>query len=1160
MKHSNFVHLRVHTAYSLSEGAIKIKKLAELCRKMAMPAVAITDSNNLFGALEFSITCSESGIQPIIGTQLNIRREETAMNHLSLSRDGQKHLDPDHLIFLVQNERGYKNLLKLVSKAHLKANKDEIPQVSLMDLENYTEGLIVLTGSLTGAVGRLLCDGQKEKAKAYLLRLQSLFPQRLYIELQRHDHPNELRIEPDLLEFADELSLPLVATNEAYFIDQDIYEAHDALLCIANGRYLSEDNRPRVTPEHYFKSAEEMTSLFEDIPEAIENTLIIAQRCAFKVQKRNPILPVFQKEGQSEPDMLRQQTLTGLDNRLKESVYTEHMSEQERGVIAKRYHDRVNFELKVIIDMGFSGYFLIVAEFIHWAKTNQIPVGPGRGSGAGSVVAWSLTITDLDPLRWGLLFERFLNPDRISMPDFDIDLCQERRDEVIRHVQERYGYDQVAQIITFGKFQARMILRDVGRVLQMPQNQVNRICQLIPNNPASPVTLQEAIEKEPLLQEMAETDEQVKHLIDIAKKLEGLNRHTSVHAAGVVIGDRPLEELVPLYSDQKSNMPVTQFHMKWAEEAGLVKFDFLGLKTLTVLQKAILLIKENRHLEINLSTIPLDDIKTYEMLSRGDTVGVFQLESSGMRDVLRKMRADRIDDIIAVVALYRPGPMDNIPRYIDVKHGIVQPDYLHPRLEKILKDTFGIAIYQEQVMQIAQELSGYSLGAADILRRAMGKKIQSEMDQQRKVFVDGAVERGVDPQKANDIFDQVDKFAGYGFNKSHAAAYALVAYQTAWLKANYPVEFFAASMTYDMQNTDKLNIFRQELDRLKIPLLPPDINYSSVDFQVERIETDCYGVRYALAAIKNVGRGAMEGLVLERINQGPFKDIFDLSKRLDGRAINKRQIESLIKAGAFSSIEMNRAKLYNVIDIILKESSSAAQEKTSGQATMFDHSDIAPQFQLPDIPDWPIIDRLTYEFDAIGFYLSAHPMDSYSVSLKRMSVLTSAEIAKHLDSGGHSRIKLAGTLNKIQERVSKTGKKYAFISVSDSSGTFDVMIYSDNLASSRPLLEINKPLLLTVEAKKEDDSIKMNSLKIEDLDLAASKIGAGLNIVIGNEGTLPSLLSLVKNEKKGQGRIALLVRYNGIEIETSLPEGYALTPQFRNSVRNIPGIEEVLEI
>ncbi|MGH6994565.1 MAG: DNA polymerase III subunit alpha, partial [Stellaceae bacterium] len=855
--------------------------------------------------------------------------------------------------------------------------------------------------------------------------------------------------------------LPLVATNDVHFAERDDYEAHDVLLCIAQGTTIADGNRKRLTREHYFKSANEMRIAFADVPEACDNTLVIAQRCAFMPEPRQPILPPYKSaSGRDEAAELREAAAAGLERRLARALPPD-LDAAQRDAAAAPYRERLAFELDVIVKMGFAGYFLIVAEFIQWAKAQNIPVGPGRGSGAGSLVAWSLTITDLDPLRLGLVFERFLNPERVSMPDFDIDFCQDRRDEVIRHVQERYGSDRVAQIITFGKLQARAVLRDVGRVLGMPYGQVDRICKMVPNNPAAPVTLQQAIDGEPMLQQMRDDDPQVARLIEIALQLEGLYRHASTHAAGVVIGDRPLDELVPMYRDPRSSMPVTQFSMKYVEAAGLVKFDFLGLKTLTVLAKARDLLAA-RGVAIDLTNLPLDDSKTFRLLAHGETVGVFQLEGAGMRDVLKKLDADRFEDIVAVNALYRPGPMENIPRYIAVKHGNERPEYMHPDLEPILEETQGIIIYQEQVMEIAKVLSGYSLGSADLLRRAMGKKIKSEMEAQRKQFIDGAKSHGVNDRLAEYIFEQVAKFAGYGFNKSHAAAYALVGYQTAYLKANYPVEFMAASMTLDLGNTDKLNIFRQECDRLGIKLLPPDINRSDVEFAVETAG-EGGAIRYALAAVKGVGSGAMREVVAERAAHGPFKNLFDLAARIDPRHFNKRQFESLVKAGAFDAIAPNRAQAFAAIELLLRHANAAANERTSQQVNLFGAAaGPAAGPALPAATDWPLAERLQKEFEAIGFYLSSHPLSPYGKSLARLGVLRFADLARR-PAGAETRVKLAGVIIGSKERTSARGNRFAFLQVSDMSGIYEVMAFSEVLRDSRPLLESGQPLLVTAD-------------------------------------------------------------------------------------------------
>jgi DNA polymerase-3 subunit alpha len=814
--------------------------------------------------------------------------------------------------------------------------------------------------------------------------------------------------------------------------------------------------------------------------------------------------------------------------------------------------------------MGFAGYFLIVADIIKWAREQGIPVGPGRGSGAGSVVAWSLTITDLNPVRWDLLFERFLNPERVSMPDFDMDFCQDRRDEVIRYVQGKYGVDRVAQIITFGKLQARAVLRDVGRVLQMPYPQVDRICKLVPNNPANPVSLQQAIDGEPQLQEMIAGEETVARLVDIARKLEGLYRHASTHAAGVVIGDRPLEQLVPLYRDPRSDMSVTQFSMKYVELAGLVKFDFLGLKTLSVLARATELIRESVP-DFDLNAIQLDDRKTYDMLARADTVGVFQLESAGMRDVLRQLKAERFEEIIAVVALYRPGPMDNIPSFLSRARGEEAPDYLYPSLEGILKETFGIMIYQEQVMQIAQELAGFSLGGADLLRRAMGKKIRSEMEAQRKSFQQGAVARGVPKAKAAEIFEQINKFAGYGFVKSHAAAYALIAYQTGYLKANYPVEFLAASMTYDLGNTDKLNVFGQELDRLGIPLLPPDVNASRPDFGVERMPDGRRAIRYALAAVKNVGEGAMAGLVAERRSDGPFRDLADFARRLDPRQVNKRQIESLASAGAFDGINDNRRQVFEAAEALVRHAAVTAEEKGSGQVSLFGEGEggAETRLPLPAVEDWPAMARLRHEFEAIGFYLSAHPLDAFGENLERLGVVAAADLERSL-AREPGRKKLAGILIGKQERTSRSGNRFAFVQFSDKSGMFEAVVFAELLGRSRELLESGGPLLLTVavEVRGAGEPPKLTLHEVEDLEQAAARRAGGLRVYLSDPERLDSLKSVLGRAKgeaaeaggrPGRVQLVLDLAERG-EVEMELPGAYRLPAEIRQAIKAIPGI------
>jgi len=1169
MTHSEFVHLRVHSAYSLSEGAIPVKSLLPLCVADAMPAVAVTDTNNLFGALEFSNAAKSAGVQPIIGIQLAIEYRPPGDRDTDNEFARAPAVLPDTptapMVFLARNEQGYRNLLKLLAHAYLKTDDTSDLRIPIEVMQQHASGIIALTGGPEGPLGRLILAGQVDAAAALVTTLQDIFPGTLYMELMRHGMEREIKSEGAFLDLAYRYNIPLVATNEAFYPTRAMYEAHDALICIEEKAYVSQADRRRLTPEHYFKTSAEMQKLFEDVPEAISNTLVIARRCAFMVEPIAPLLPPYDcGEGRTEEDELRAQSEAGLQMRLEKHVFEPAMSADEKNRIAEPYRRRLAFELGVIVQMGFPGYFLIVADFIHWAKQQGIPVGPGRGSGAGSVVAWALTITDLDPLRWGLLFERFLNPERVSMPDFDIDFCQDRRDEVIRYVQGKYGRDHVAQIITFGKLQARAVLRDVGRVLEIPYGQVNRICNMIPNNPANPMTLAQSINAESQLRQMIDEDIEVRRLTDMGQKLEGLYRHASTHAAGVVIGDRPLEELIPLYRDPRSDIPVTGFNMKFVESAGLVKFDFLGLKTLTVLASAERLIRD-KGCEIDLSTIPLDDRASFEMMGRGETTGVFQLESAGMRDVLRSMKPDTFEDIIAIVALYRPGPMDNIPSYIKRKHGEEEPDYLYPTLEGILRETYGIMIYQEQVMQIAQELSGFTLGNADLLRRAMGKKDKDEMDRQRQQFIDGAKSKGVDEQKSAQIFEQVNKFAGYGFNKSHAAAYALVAYQTAYLKANHPVEFIAASMTLDLGNTDKLNTFRQELDRLGVPLLTPDINKSQTSFSVERTPASgprgSSAIRYALAAIKNVGGSAMDGIVSERQQNGPFRDLGDFVDRLDARTVNKRQMENLVRAGAFECLVSNRRQVFQSIETLMRQASLAQSERNSDQIGLFGGDDApATRIELPDVPEWAPMDKLKEEFDAIGFYLSAHPLDSFGKSLEKLKVRRCMDVNRSRQPGP---VKLAGTVIGKKERRSQKGNRFAFVQFSDASGAFEVTVFSETLSAAQDLLEVGNSLLIDATAQfgDESDEAKFLAQNFRPLEQAAAAAVDGLRVYIDTEAPLQPLKDILSNEKRGRGRVEIIPRIPGYEtLVLELEDQYQISPGIYRAVRAIPGILDVQEI
>ncbi|MEX1147050.1 MAG: DNA polymerase III subunit alpha, partial [Sphingomonadales bacterium] len=1120
------------------------------------------DTNNMFGGLEASVVLPEAGIQPIIGCTLSLRLEEAAgPGVVQLATRP----DPAKIVLLAQNEAGYANLRKLVSRSHLAPEAGDVAHITRADLDTFNAGIIALSGGPDGPVGRLLRGGRAADARDLLLDLSTIFKDRFYIELQRHEMAAEHETEDAFIELAYAHDLPLVATNQVFFPTRDMYEAHDALMCIAAGRYVSEADRPRLTPEHYFKSAAEMRALFDDLPEAIDNTVVIARRCAFRVPRIDPILPKFIiSEGMSEADSLREVARAGLQGRLEQAVFTPAMADVERDVVAEPYREQLEYEIDVIVRMDFPGYFLIVSDFIQWAKEHDIPVGPGRGSGAGSVVAWALRITDLDPLRWGLLFERFLNPERVSMPDFDVDFCQDKRDRVIRYVQDKYGHDQVAQIITFGKLQARAVLRDVGRVLQLPYGQVDRICKMVPNNPASPVTLGDALLTEERLRYERDSDAGVRRMIDMALKLEGLYRHASTHAAGVVIGDRPLDELVPLYRDPRSDMPVTQFNMKWVEQAGLVKFDFLGLKTLTVLDRAVKLLAD-RGINVELEKVPLDDQKTYDLMARGETVGVFQLESSGMRSVLTQMKPDAFEDIIALVSLYRPGPMDNIPSYIRRKHGQEKPDYLHPSLESVLKETYGVIIYQEQVMQIARILAGYSLGEADLLRRAMGKKIAAEMDKQRARFMDGAAEKGVDRGQASSIFDLVAKFAGYGFNKSHAAAYSVVAYHTAYLKANYPVEFLAASMTLDMNNTDKLDVFRQEARRLGITVLAPDVNASGVNFGVEDIQkesgegeqgSDCLGIRYALAAVRNVGGQAMAGVVAERDANGRFRDLSDFATRIDPRNVNKRTLENLVKAGALDSVNPNRAQSYVAVEMVMRHAHASAEDRTSQQASLFGgESGEVRRLQLAPARDWDLMDRLRGEREAVGFYLSAHPLDAYEKVLARQKVVPSGDLLRRARSGA-SGMRVAGAIQSIKERKTKSGKPMAHVALSDVDGSFEVTLFEEVLNGARPLLDAGHPVVMGVEARLDGDTLRLTAGAVDSLDRVAERSAEGLKIHIASDEPLAGIRSVLDRCKGGRGLVSVIASLNsGLrEVEITLPDRYAISPAVRSAVMAVDGV------
>ena len=1152
-----FVHLHVHSSYSLLEGALTIARLAELAKKDKQPALALTDTDNMFGALEFSEKMAGSGIQPIIGCALGIDFGDQD-NRGGFAGQGLAGQGFFRIVLLAAREHGYRSLMRLCSRAYLGTEQSEPPHIKLAWLKEEAGGLIALSGGPNGPLDTAIGAGQSALAAARCEQLQKLFGDRLYIELQRHGMAAERVAEPALIDLAYARGLPLLATNEPFFATREDYEAHDALLCIAEGRLIADGDRRQLTAEHRFKTRAEMAALFADLPEALSATVEVAERCAFRPRTLAPILPRFSTgEGKTpetvnEAEELRRAARAGLEQRLKRHPLAP-------GHTVEEYHDRLTFELGVIEKMKYAGYFLIVADFIQWAKAQGIPVGPGRGSGAGSLVAYALTITDLDPIRFGLLFERFLNPERISMPDFDIDFCQNRRDEVIHYVQEKYGREQVAQIITFGTLQARGVLRDVGRVLQMPYGQVDKLCKLVPQNPANPITLKRAIDDEPRLQAERDRDPVTRRAFDIAQKLEGLTRHASTHAAGIVIGDRPLSELVPLYRDPKSMMPVTQFNMKWVEPAGLVKFDFLGLTTLTVLDLAVKLVKR-RGIDIDLSNLPLDDAKSYEMLARGDTVGVFQVESAGMRRALIDMRPDRFEDLIVLVALYRPGPMANIPTYCARKLGHEQTDYLHPKLQPILQATYGIITYQEQVQQIARDLAGYSLGRADILRRAMGKKDRKEMASQRDIFISGAVERGIAKSDAEAIFEACAKFAEYGFNKSHSAPYALLTYQTAYLKANYPVEFLAASMTLSMGNTDKLAEFRAEAERIAIKVEPPSINRSGVEFDVAGNT-----IHYALAALRGVGRQAVESIIAAR-GERPFTELGDFARRANPRAVNKRVLESLVAAGAFEAIEKNRARAFAAVDTMLAMAQRAHEDAAAGQAELFGGAAASAPIPLPAVEAWLPAERLQREYDAVGFFLSGHPLDDYAAALKRLRVQSWAEFARAVKAGaGAGRV--AGTVVARTERRTKNGTKMGIIGLSDPSGHYEAVLFAEGLAQYRDLLELGTAVLLFLTAEVQGDEVRARIQSVEPLDQAAAKMQKGLRVFLRDDAPLdgvakrlqPIALNGSRNgADHGDGEVSMVLMLgNGNEVEVKLPGRFKVSPQIAGAIKAVTGVVTV---
>ena len=1136
---NTFVHLRVHSNFSLAEGMLSFDYLANFCVKNNQPAIAITDTSNMFGVLEFSLEMVANGIQPIIGIQVEI------------APSSEDEVNIGEVILIAKSDVGYKNLLKISS--NLSINKDFNKFVSYANLIENKDEIILLTGGAEkGFIGKPAGLGNSTLTYSRLELLKKLFADNLYIEIQRHGMKNEEVSEPLLLKAAVDFNLPIVGTNDCYFSSPEKYNSHQVLTCIDKGLTISSPERRLLTKEHYLKKSSAMLSLFSDIPEAIENTLIIAQRCSISVKTHKPILPTFPGlKNITENDYLFKISLEGLDKRINDSVVSFSIETKNK------YKVRLKKELKIINEMGFSGYFLIVYDFIKWSKDNSIPVGPGRGSGAGSIAAWALKITDLDPIKWGLLFERFLNPERVSMPDFDIDFCQDRREEVIQYVRNRYGHDRVAQIITFGSLQAKAAIRDVGRVMEMPYGHIDKIAKLIPMIPANPMSIQEAIETEDLLkQEMAEND-QVKELLSTAMDLEGLNRHVSTHAAGLVIGDRPLNELVPLYKLNDDEIPATQFNMKFVEKAGLVKFDFLGLKTLTVLAKAESLIKKKQE-DFNLTKILLDDTKTYEMLSTGSTTGVFQLESAGMKDVLKGLKPDRFEDIIAVVSLYRPGPMENIPSYINRKHGNEKIIYMHPDLEEVLKETYGIFIYQEQVLRAAQVLADFSLGSADILRRAMGKKDHDEMLQQKNSFLEGSSKNGIKKENANEIFDQISAFAGYGFNKSHAAAYALIAYQTAWIKCNFPHEFFASMMSVEFNNSEKLSVFFHDLKKTHIILEPPCINQSKNYFSIEITKDKKEFIRYSLSSLKNVGNEVVIKIVEIRNEKGIFKNIDDFLIKVPYNLLGKKAFESLIKAGAFDCLDSNRNKLFNSIDVMLNYSQSIQKDKIANQDNLFNNINSDELLiDIPNVLDWSFIEKLNNEFTSLGMYLSSHPLNNFSIVLKTLNIINSSELLEQFQKGTKKNIQLCGLIFKVQKRQSSRGK-WAVIELNDLGGNCEVILYSDILNKFESLLDEKKPILIDAEIKNEvNQGLRIIAKRLRRFDECIANAKFNLTLSITDLSCIKYIKSSTEKLKSGPSFIYLELLVDGSFVNIKIKENIKFTQDFLNTISIIKGIKSI---
>ena len=1128
-----------------------IGRIAELCQSFQMPAVGISDTNNMFGALEFSERISQVGVQPIVGCNIKIKTPKEYLHENIQNNDMYFFLN-----IYSKNEKGYENLLKLMSTSYMTDNVNAY--LSIDELKKYNDGLIVLSGGNNSILAHSNDSYTTSQSSLFIKDFKKIFKDNFYIEIQRLGNSNYRLNENSILNLANDHHVPLVATNDVYFEGPEYYEAHDALMCIEKKLYVSQLDRNKLSREHYFKSQEEMSELFIDLPEAINNTLEIAQRCSHRPNTKMPILPVFDKDLDKEKMLLNKLSCDGLTKRLDFKFKQEHQTKEDQKKITQHYQQRLDKELNIITNMKYEGYFLIVSDFIKWAKNNDIPVGPGRGSGAGSLVAWCLEITDLDPIKFGLIFERFLNPERVSLPDFDIDFCRDGRDKVLEYVHKKYGNHNVAQIITFGKLQARAVIRDVGRVLGIPYGQVDYLCKLMPFDPSRPMTLQKYIDEEPKLSEEAARDEKVKQLLDISLKLEGLKRHVSIHAAGVVISKDNIYQDVPLYSDPESNIYLTQFDMKWVENAGLVKFDFLGLKTLTLIDKCIKIIQSSNP-QFNIDKIEIEDKKTYELLSTGETTGIFQLESAGMKETLKQLKPDKFEDIIAIVALYRPGPMANIPAYIERKHEREKPDYIHPLLENLLKETYGVVIYQEQVMGVARELSGYSDGEADLLRRAMGKKIQKEMNAQKQRFVDGCGQKNIKPNEALTIFDLLSKFADYGFNKSHAAAYAMIAFQTAYLKTHYPIEFFAASMTLDINNTDKISIFQQELSRLNILLSPPDINQSDPYFARKNSS-----ILYALGAIKNVGIDSMKELVRERKKNGPFKDFNDFINRSDNSIINKKTLEALACAGAFDQFKIHRSVIFNQASDIVKFHKSFKESSATNQGDMFG-SETLPVIQLTSESEWDTSYKLMKEYEMLGFYLSGHPLEQYKANFDKLFIKSFSDIKSNSKYHDQKDILLSGTLLTKKEKRSARGNSYAFLNFSDLTSIYELIIFESNLRKYRDILNEGESFIVGVDFSTQNGTLRgelKKVFKFDDLERIDTKnFAADVKQVTSAQQTVSIYTdgNFSKDELsklkwiRGKSNVQIIINNQLLKI----PGQFEISSEMISKMKNLNGVKKI---